>query len=258
MKRIAGGLSLLMVVIGAGCAERTTTPTTLLTEGEHAFEQQRYASASAKLTAYLEAAPESPVASRALYVRAMAAALLGKRSAAYEDLERALYANPDINISWRIHAVTGVMRFEDREWESAARSIYRAIERMPNKPPMDALLYRLGLCYERTGRWRAAQEPYRQIVARFPNGHYAEHARRRIALRADHFAVQAGAFRDAAHAQRLAAEFRQDGLDAYIRQQPHDGDTLNIVLVGRYDRYEPAFEALRRVRGYVPSAQIWP
>lgn len=249
---------LLVPLVFAGCAENTTQPTLLLAQGERAFNNQQYASANAKLTAYLNRAPDGPDAPRALYVRAMAAALLGKRDAAYEDLERAIYASPDLDISWRIHAVTGIMRFEDQAWEDAARSLYRAVERMPSTPPMDALLYRLGLCYERTGRWQAAQEPFRQIVARFPTGRYADHARRRIALQADHFAVQAGVFRDSDGAERLVAELRADGLDAYIRHQPRGGDSYNVVLVGRYGTYESAYETLRRVRGYVENAQIWP
>ncbi len=229
-----------------------------LAAGEQAYRQKQYELASQHLSKFLDEVRNRPEVARALYVRGMARALAGQRAWAYADLERAARETADPQLLWQPHAVLGILYFEDDNWEAAGRAFNQAVERMPKAPPQDALLFRLGLCCERLGKWSAAQTPYRQIVTRFPRGVYAEAAERRLQLGADYFAVQCGVFTRMENANELAARLREQGLRTYVRPEPRKGAACYVVLEGRYSSYREANAALARVRGYEPQAVLWP
>lgn len=245
-------------VLMTGCNSLTETQRVSLMEGERAFRNKDYRQAVDRLSRFLNEGGDRPEAARARYVRGMAYALLGERPRAYADLEYAARAGSDPQLTWQPDAVLGVLLFEDERWEAASRTLRRATDRMPASAPKDALLFRVGLCYERTGRWDDALVVHRQIVSEFPRGAYLTAAERRLRLRADHFTVQCGAFTDRRNADRLLAELIRDGLDAQVRQEHRPDGIYHVVVVGRYPSYGEAIAALGRVRGYVESAVLWP
>lgn len=249
---------LLLVLAAAGCESARERVRTHLAEGERAFREKNYDHAVDLLSRGLVETGAGPQAARAFYVRGMARALLGQRTQAYADLERAARDSTNPELAWQPDAVLGVLYFEDQRWAAAARALERATDRMSRVPPQDALLYRIGLCHERGGRWSAAQAPYRHIVSRFPRGVYAEAAKRRLLLKADHFAVQCGVFSRRENARRLVAQLAQDGLSPYVRREQRRGADYYVVLVGRYRVYTEALCALARIRGYLPKAVLWP
>jgi tetratricopeptide (TPR) repeat protein len=230
----------------------------LLLAGERSYEARKYHDAIEQLTRFVDSSESHDDLPRALYVRGMAHALGGDRDKAYADLIRAVREADGPPIDWHARQVLGVLYFEDQKWRSAAAVLTEAVQRMPGAPPMDALLYRIGLCYERQGLWRAAQTPYRHILRNFPDGAYAAAARRRLELNADHFAVQVGVFSSRENADRLVAELRDQGLETYVRRELRRGESFHVVLHGRYQSYSQAVADLARVRGHVPAAVLWP
>jgi tetratricopeptide (TPR) repeat protein len=230
----------------------------LLAQGEDAYARQRYTAAVMHLTQYIDDVGHQPAAARAHYVRGMSRAFLGERAHAYADLEHAVQLADQPDIAWRAHAVLGVLHFEDQDWTAAAQAFKNAITTMPAVPPMDALLYRQGLCLERGGRWPASKAAYRRITETFPSGRYAELARRRLQLDADHFAIQAGVFSSAQRAAERAEELDAAGLTAFVRQEMRGDENYHVVRVGRFDSYDEAIGMLARVRTFVPDAQVWP
>ncbi len=250
-------LCLLGLAVG-GCETLSPRQRTLLLEGERAFQAQDYRRSVEQLSAFIEQVPKRPETARAYYVRGMSRAKLGQRAMAYADLEQAARQGPQPELTWQPYAALGVLHFEDENWETAARAFRQAVERMPDVAPKDALLYRIGLCCERSGRWAAALAPYREIVARFPRGAYAEAAQRRLRLQADHFAVQCGVFSRPENAQKLVSDLKREGLQTYVRQEPRADGQYYVVLEGRYSSYSQAVAALARVRGYVEGAVLWP
>ena len=246
------------VLVLAGCNALTDRQRMLLADGEGAYRDKQYDSAVQHLSTFLDEVHDRPEVARALYVRGMARAQSGKRAWGQADLEQAARQATDPQLLWQPHAALGTLYFEDENWEAAARAFNQAIEHMPAAPPQDALLFRLGLCCERLGRWSAALAPYRRIVAQFPSGVYAEGAERRAQLAADHFAVQCGMFASMENANDLVAQLRKQSLRAYVRAEPRKGNTYYVVLEGRYNSYREANQALARVRGYVPQAVLWP
>jgi tetratricopeptide (TPR) repeat protein len=230
----------------------------LLLEGEQAYDAQRYTQAIASLTQYIERAEGPRARARALYVRAMSHALLGRRQMAYADLLEASQTLSDRRLIWRVHAVLGILRFEDEQWPMAAREFDKSVAAMPDMPPKDALLYRLGLCYERSGSWTQAQVQYRRILQDFPRGPYVSLARRRAELKADHFAVQCGVFSNVDAARKLTEQLQQANLKAGRRVETRGGQQLHVVVVGHYTSYAEAERMLAQVRTYIPDAQLWP
>jgi tetratricopeptide (TPR) repeat protein len=195
---------------------------------------------------------------RAYYVRGMALAQTGARGRAYEDLERTAGGAQDPVLAGNAYAVLGVLHFEDGHWIQAQRAFRAAIDRLPPRPPCDALLYRRGLCQERSGRWSEALMSYEHVVHDYPAGPYAGNAQRRLQLQADHFAVQCGVFAEQANADRLVADLAERGLSTYVRGENRGGQQCFIVLHGRFTSYEDAIDALAQAKGYVPGAVLWP
>jgi tetratricopeptide (TPR) repeat protein len=254
--RVLSGL--LVVAAVAGCADSQEQRRMTLVQGERAFQNRQYDTAIGQLTAFLSEARDQPETGRALYVRGMALALTDQRPQAYADLERAARDARDPQVAWRAQAVLGVMRFEDQEWAGAAQALGSAASAMPAGPPLDAVLFRLGLCQERLGRWGEAQTQYRRIVSQFTQGTYPGLAQRRLDLKADHFAVQCGAFAQVQNASAQAAQLQRAGLPAQVQRDVRGGATPYVVFVGRYATYAEAVDALARVRAIVPDAVIWP
>lgn len=242
----------------ASCADDGGDLDVQLQRAERDYQAGRQAEAIQSLNRIVEKSQSNAQRARALYVRGLARATSGDRRGAYLDLEKAASLAGKSDVGWKAQGVLGVMQFEDQRWTAAAGSLSTAIDSMPTGPPMDAYLFRLGLCLERTGRWREALTRYDRIVRQFPGSRYAELASRRLQLQAAHFAVQCGVFDRASSAQAQVAQLRREGFDAYTRQEQRSGRTAHVVLVGRFGSYEQALETLRRVKGYVPDAVLWP
>lgn len=245
-------------LVVSGCTSLSGGDRARLIEGERAYHNADYNNAIEHMSAFIANAPENPSVARAYYVRGMACALDGRRASAYRDLRQAADAANTPDLRWRSHAVLGILHFEDGHWLDAANAFAAATENMSAKPPKDALLYRLGLCYERQGRWREARLPYRLIRTEFARGPYANLAERRLALSADHYAIQCGVFSKLKHAEQLRTDLKQRGLDTYVRQETRDGRPFFIVLHGKYQTYDAARQGLARARGFVPDAVLWP
>ncbi|MEW6250440.1 MAG: SPOR domain-containing protein [Planctomycetota bacterium] len=255
-----GTFGLLLATFGllTGCQGAGERGHVALISGEQAYRSGAYQHAVEQITAYLRSGASGPGAARAYYVRGLAWALLGQRQAAYGDLQRAAQDRSDPQLTWQPPAALGVMYFEDERFEAAVRALHEAVTTMPKAPPKDALLFRLGMAQERAGRWSAASGPFAQVAREFPSSRYAGLAQRRLRLRADHFAVQCGAFTQAENAQRLAANLQAQGLETQVRPEQRQDGTYHVVLEGRYGSYADAIRALARVKGYVPEAVLWP
>ena len=247
----------------AGCTQGVTREQRAwLDEGRGAYERQDYVRAIPSLDRFLSEAPPGSDTPEALYLRGMCRAQTGRRPDAYSDLHRAaLLASKNTELAWRTYLVLGTLYFEDEKWDPAAQSYRAALERMPEPPapPRDHVLFRLGLCHERLGQWSFALRFYGDLARQFGSGPYAEGAQRRLELRTDHFAIQAGAFRTRANAENLVADLGRKGLHAAIHEESRNRTPIYIVLIGSYASYDEARSHLEMIkRNFVPQAVMWP
>jgi tetratricopeptide (TPR) repeat protein len=252
---VGAGLLLMLT----GCANRLTAQQQMwLAQGQERYEHEDYARAIDQLNRFLGQVREGPEYAQALYLRGISNAKAGHRAQAYADLHGCVATPSDFEAVWRAYVVLGTLYFEDRQWERAAQSLRAAADRMSAEPPKDAVLYRIGLCYERTGRWPEARGLYAEVAGSYPDGGHAQAAWRRWQLNADHFAVQCGAFRVEDNAETLRANLKRKGLEAYVRRAVQGRTALYIVLVGRYVDYDQALSHLAMVRQFVSDAVLWP
>ena len=254
-------LTIIVVLVGlglTGCQGLTEQQRAWLANGERAYTDGRYPQAVEELTRFVNAVPNRPETNRALYVRGLAHVRSQQRLDARTDLRRCAETSADADLRWRAYAVLGTIDYEDRQWSAAARAYASAAESAPRTPPTDVILFRLGVCCERSGEWERALEPYREIVTHFSSSSVRAAAQRRLQIKADHFAIQCGVFSSEENAVRAVGNLRRDGLSAYVRDEPRGGVRMKVVLVGRFARYEEALRELSRVKGYVPEAVLWP
>lgn len=246
----------------AGCAGGLTAEQRAwLSEGTDAYHEGRYASAVARLSRFLEQVPDRPETARALYIRGLAYAKQGRRSEAYRDLHACVQRADAGEVAWKAYVTLGVLYFEDERWPQARESFHAAITRMPATAPADRrawVLYQLGICYERCGQWPQSWRTFERIVRELGDTPQADDARRRVRLRADHYAIQCGSFSQRSNAESLVRQLELRRLRAYIRPDPRPRGTRYLVLVGRYTTYEQARAALPRIRELVPEAFVWP
>lgn len=251
---VLGGV---LLAVG-GCAGLTPQQQAWLASGEQAYQQRHFDRAITTLSQFIASAAGRPEVARALYVRALARARTGQRVEARQDLLRCVQTATDPDLRWRAYSVLGTLDYEDGRWDSAARAYAGAAETAPPRPPTDLILFRFGVCLERSGRWAAAREPFRRIVTEFPRSSAARDAQRRLQINADHFAVQCGVFGELRNAQSRAIELERQGISAYVRREPRNGVFKHVVLVGHFSTYEQAKHELARVKAYVPDAVLWP
>ncbi len=234
----------------------------LLDEGNRQYERRDYGRAADALTRFLSEVRERPEVREevadAYYVRGLANAQRGRRQAARADLAHAAGLATD-DTAWRAGVTLGTLHFEDGRWREAIRCYQAALPRMPAAPPKDMVLFRLGLCCEREGQWPQARRYFQEVASAFPGSAMASAARRRVGLGASSYAVQCGAFRTRANAERLRRRLQGEGLDAYVHTETHNRTPLYVVLVGHYATYDQAVGYQRMIRqNYVPDAVVWP
>ena len=251
------GAALLLAVAGCG-RELTREQQVLLTSAESSFERAWYDAAINDASRFLAQVDSRPEMARALYVRGMSYAQNGKRDQAYTDLQNATRVPGDEDTVWRAYVVLGTLSFEEQRWERAGEFLRAAAQRMPAAPPKDTVLWRLGVCYERTGQWSAARTTQAQLAREFPASPHAPSVQRRKALQPSHFSVQCGVFNGEANAERLKALLLGHGLPAFIEPEPYDRGRRYVVLVGRFGTREEAELELGRVRQHVRDAILWP
>jgi tetratricopeptide (TPR) repeat protein len=249
----------LVSVLG-GCANRLTEQQQMwLSQGQAFYERNDYGRAIEQCNRFLSEVTEGPEVAQALYIRGLSNAQAGHRPQAYADLRRCAATPTESDVAWRAYVVLGTLHFEDEQWSLAAESLRAAADRMPAQPPKDAILFRLGLCHERLGQWQVALRSYDELARTFTSGTYAQAARRRLELRANHFAVQCGAFREKSNAENLQADLNNKALDAYVQGETRGHTAMYVVLVGRYASYDDARAQLAMIQEqFVSDALLWP
>jgi tetratricopeptide (TPR) repeat protein len=245
------------LLLACGC-EPSMTYRDWLMQGEQACTEKKYDEAIRHLTQYINAAGGSPEAARAHYLRGVALAELSRRQDARQDLQRAAAFPGQADVCWRANSVLGTLDYEDGRWAEAAKYYEAVAEIAPQEPPKDLFLFRLGACYERMGRWENARRVFRRIVDEFPQSSVVSDAVRRTQINADHFSVQCGVFSSIKNAEGLVKQLQQAGFSPTVQREPRGGVLVYVVRVGRFNNYEMAIQELARVKGYVPTAVLWP
>lgn len=251
--------ALAWVVMGcAGCTGLTREQQDLLWKGEDAYRRKQYMTAIVHLDKFLGQVEGKPEVGKASYLRGLCHARTQQRAQAYADLRRAVGIEGDSEILWRAYVTLGSLQFDDGDWSGAVESLSAGRSRMPSAPPRDVVLYRIGLCQERLGRWDESRTTFAELVSAFPSSPQAAGARRRLELSPRYFSIQCGVFREQKNAEGQQLQLRRQNLPAVVRSEQRDGKSVFVVLSGEYASYEEAKRRLPEVQKAAPDAVLWP
>src|SRR5258706_11826426 len=218
---------LLAILLGGCSTGATPEGRRQLQTGYQALDRKDYASAMDAADQFLREHPKGgPGTAEALYLegrvyeqRAASAEAAGREPEAKLELQnarstyvRALTLPAAPQVSALVHAgVANTAYFQDdyttamNEWAVA----YPAI----TQPDAQAwMLYRIGLCQQRLGRFDQADRTFAQVKQQFPSSVPAQRAATHQGAKA--FYVQVGAYADAANADRIIASLQSQKLRA--------------------------------------------
>jgi TolA-binding protein len=233
-----------------------------LESGYQALESKNYETAMSAADQQLSKAPGGPGSAEALYLRGRA---LEQRQASSPQQSRAdwqaaraayqeaLAQKPSPQLEAHIRAgLANVAYFQD-DYATAMREWATAYERLEDPEARGWVLYRLGLCHQRTGNFDQADKVFAQVQREYPNTVPAQRAREHQGVRG--FTVQLATYANRATADAALAALRREGVTPAPMT---DGQGRTVVRVGPMPSYQQALAMKQRYADRYPDALILP
>lgn len=260
---------ILLTVMLAGCANnRGAGDKQVLHGGYDALAQQDYNAAMASSEQFLKNNPSGgPGTAEALYLqgrvyenRAQQADAAGRQPEARADLqdarttyEHALTLKPSPKLAALLHAGFANAAYFQEDYYTAMREWASAYPGLSDADARAWVMYRLGLCQQRLGRFEEADQSFRTVREQFPRTEPSQRAAAHQGARG--FYVQLGAFTDPANADRTLASLRSQNFPA-VKSVEASGK--QAVRVGPVNNYDQAKTMRARLLAAFPDAIIEP
>lgn len=246
----------------AGC--RPAPPAEVLRAGYEALAAREYEQAMGAADRFLEASPSGPGAAEAMYLRGRAVEQRAKNTdaEALADLrqarglyEQALLLRPAPLTEIYIHTSLGNVCYWLEDYAAAEVEWSGVVDRLPSDELRSWVLYRIGICRQRLGRWALADAAFAAVQRQYPSTPVAAAAAR--AQGARQFHVQVAALSDIVSAENTVRKLRGEGFPAARMARPEKN--LHAVVVGPLPDY-PRARAMkdRLVRAGYGEAMIVP
>lgn len=233
-----------------------------LRAGYASLESHDYNAAIARADAYLQRTPSGAGSAEALYLRGRAleqrsassrqevlSNLQGARAAYIE----ALGQRPSPRLESYLHtSLANVAYFQD-DFETAINEWTIAYDKLEDENVKSWVLYRIGLCRQRSGQFADADAVFKAVQERYPNTVPAQRAKEKQGARG--FSVQLATFANSASADSAIGALRQEGVMA--TKQP-DAKGRSVVLVGPLPSYQQATAIKQRYASKYPDALVVP
>ena len=257
VRRIWVVLTSVGLLAAAGCGASVTREAQQdFDPGRAAFEAGHWQEAMDGFTRFLAAHPSSPARGEVYYYRGLAEVRLSRRAEALADFQRATRAAAPPPIPAYAQVAAGNLHFEEgRDWD-AVRAYNGVLGDPPDGVPLERLVLRLAISFQRVGRWSTADRYLAYVIENFPGTPAAAEARRRY--RAGSFRVQTGAYTSSEGARREASRLRTAGFVPEIGVTQQQKRRLHTVRVGRARTYAEALSLARRVSAAGFSVYVVP
>jgi TolA-binding protein len=240
----------------------------VLQSGYAALNQQDYDGALARSDQFLRDNPNGgPGTPEALYLqgrvyehRATTADSAGHLPEARADLqtarqtyEHALTLGPSDKIAALLHAGVANVAYFQEDYFTAMREWSAAYPGLTQPDARAWVLYRLGLCQQRLGRFEEADRSFADVRRQYPRSEPAQRAATRQGARA--FYVAIGSYVDGKTADPVLAALQSQGFAATKVMQPNGRQAIQVGPAYNYDQAK----ALRvRLLPVYPAAVIEP
>lgn len=249
-------------VVVFGCVENQP-PRKALNEGYAALEQRQYDQAIDKADEFLRQSPAGPGSAEALYLRGRAYEqrtapnpheaqinLQNARTAYIQALEQ----NPSDKLEAYVRAsLANVAYFQD-DYTTALQQWLTSYNDLSNEPVVQAwVLYRIGLCRQRTNQFEQADRTFAAVQERFPNTIPAQRAREHAGARS--FYVQLATFANVSGADQASAQLKRESVTPV---RSIDAKGRHVLRVGPAQTYGQAQMLKSRFTSRYPDAMIVP
>lgn len=268
--RNARWILLTAALLFCGCAAnpQTTENRKTLQAGYQALESGDYDTAMAQSEQFLR---DNPTAGRgtpeAMYLqgrvlehRAEAADAAGHESEARANLQDArltyvhgLELNPPPKVAALLHAGVANTAYFQEDYFVAMREWSAALPGLSQPDAKAWVLYRLGLCQQRLGRFEEADRSFAEVRKQFPHTEPAQRAAAHEGAKA--FYVALGSWADAKGADAVVNALHAQGFSATESTHPNG---RHAVRVGPANNYDQAKALRARLLGAYPAAAIEP
>lgn len=257
--RLRGVLAMVAAaVLLAGCQEQSADTVKQLDQARADLAAKRYAQCERTLDPIISKYNKELHTATALYMRAQCRMMTDRRREAQRDLTTAMPLASDKLLRGYIDAQLGNLAFEDGSYSQAAMHYEDALDKLPDEPPVDRVLYQYGIALQRLGRFNDGRKRLEEVYTKFPTSEHAVSAKRKHDWDGDYFSVQCGVFSRIALAHQAAARLRQDGINALAVPEEGGGSRRYVVRAGRYSTYAEANRELARVQRQQPDAFVVP
>lgn len=215
-------------------------------------------SAIQNLNLFLSNHPSGPNSGEAYYLRGIChrRAIPANEQLAEQDFQNALKDKKDRVVRPLALVGLGHIMFENhpRQPEKAVEFYRAAIGDLPNEPPKDAALFRLGVSLQKIGQWQDADLYLSRCIDKFPNSTFTKYARDKFGART--WSIQFGAFADLNQARNLVKKLQASGWPANWQTRRKKRSLLYIVRSGRYLNFNQANNMLPRARVIQSDANV--
>ncbi len=247
-----------MCLVLAGCGQPTAEDIRQVSTAEQAYRSGKHEDALVQLNKFIAAYPNHPDTAEAYYLRSLCNTQVANKVQAESDARQCIKLTKSPELSARAHATLATLLYEANRPAEAIAAFQIALAGLPDRSPKDLLTYRYGLCLQREGRWPEARKAFSDVFSKYPGTETSQNARRMHDWKHDFFSIQCGAYRDRGSADDAASKLKKKGAAAFVDQRVRTGETIHIVLVGRYANYREARDALPAVKRHTRDALIVP
>jgi TolA-binding protein len=249
------------VLLLVGCASEAKTKENLKA-GYASLESKQFDDAISRADAHLQKHPTGAGSAEALYLRGRAleqkpaasqtearANLLAARDA----YQQALKQNPPAKLKNYIETSMGNCSYFLDDYQSAANEWTAVYDRLADPAIKGWVLYRVGICRQRTGQFDVADQIFAKVQKDFPGTVPSQRAREHEGARA--FTVQLATFANSGAADSALSTLRREGV---LPVKTIDPAGRSVLRVGPINNYQQALALKQRYADRFPDARILP
>ena len=266
VRKIALLFCIMIVIFCCGCQDvGQANARSVLDTAQERYNRADYAGVVSMLSGLLTDNISTGERGRGYYLRGLAYRELGSSNIvkAEQDFKMAVRYSRSSKLTALANVALGHICFEsDPPRSYRAVSYYQNALRDKTDVPMDAVLYRLGVSLQQSGKWAEGQKYLRRCMAEFPQSEFARMARGEVGSVSSgagsiggEYSLQVGVYSNMANAQAAVNKLSGFGWDAQI-ELVTSGGVRYAVRVGGYGTYDLARQKLNELKRVWPEAFI--
>lgn len=247
---------LLLTATLSGCGP-TAQYRAALADGFTHFTAHQYDASEKAAATYLQKFPDDPHTDEAYYLRGLSRLARSDRPGATADLHAALARTQRPDLKAKAYRALGDLARADLRFPDAVTNYKESLRYYPPDQPDAVLFYRLGAVLQAVGQWDEAR-PYlqRALADNSVDPEVRQGALAKLAASA--FALQYGAFQDAAGANNMAKALQTLGVTPFVTSELREGHLWFLVRSGSYRTYDEAHTMRSRMLPRFPVVRIVP